>query len=86
MFEVLGMNNFGLQSILSPKKCLKKDIVQLFSTNTTIFFKLSLFFAHKTIEKLLSKDAHNFHYCQLAQNQSKSQLIFRQKAHCATYV
>ena len=56
--------------------------MQLFSADATISLKrLKIIFAHENMKKMPSKVPHNrpkkcFQYCQPAQNQSKSQLLF----------
>ena len=54
--------------------------MQLFSADATMFLKKH-FFAHKNMKKPASKIAHNwpkviFQYCQPAQNQPKSHILF----------
>jgi hypothetical protein len=48
----------------SKKKIYKRDIMQLFSANATIFPKdFKYFFAHENMKKTLSKVAHNRPHC-----------------------
>ena len=59
---------------------LKRDFVQLFSADTTIFKKKKKF-DRQNMKKASTKVADNrpnffFQYCQLAQNQPKSHFLF----------
>ena len=57
--------------------------MQIFNVDAAMFFfmKFQLFFAHENMKKTPSKVAHNlpkhfFQYCQPAQNQPKSHILF----------
>ena len=77
----------------SKKIFYKRDIMQLFSADTTMFLKETLkFFACENMKKPASKVAHNrpqffFQYCQPAQNQPKSNILFHKNgSRCDFYI
>ena len=90
-------NRFWIFSLFfAPKKFkqnFKKDIRYLFSADATVF-SFQMFFCPWKHKKPLSKVAHNrqffFQNCQLAQNQSKSHILFIfcsiQMAPCTTSI